>query len=241
MWHALVHITRQTASEKLAILKNYLKGHLADIVYGHGGGESGYKEALQQLKSTSGDQTVIKAVHLSALNHMEAQRNDPLSFKRFAEHVRTHLFNLSTIRETGHADIIERLTRKLPLTDRLAWNDGRGADLERRTINEFGRWLTARAIAYQNAYAIVEDQQHPGSGNQKNNHQPFHQSQPRPSQQQKRNVRAHHGAASTHYQKYHGRLSRRRRTILNRIASSVKDFTAWKIAPSSRIFLLATD
>lgn len=51
---------------------------------------------------------------------MEAPRNDPQSFKRFAERVRTHLFNLSTIGETGHADIIERLTRKLPLTDRLA-------------------------------------------------------------------------------------------------------------------------
>lgn len=29
MWYALVHITRKTASEKLAILKNYLKGDLA--------------------------------------------------------------------------------------------------------------------------------------------------------------------------------------------------------------------
>ena len=73
---------------------------------------------------------------------MEAPRNDPQSFKRFAERVRTlfslHLFNLSAIGETGHADIIERLTRKLELTDRLAWNDGRGADLESRKINEFG-------------------------------------------------------------------------------------------------------
>ncbi|XP_045030437.1 uncharacterized protein LOC123472631 [Daphnia magna] len=156
MWHALVHTTSKTASEKLAILKNYLKGDLADIVYGHGGGESGYKEALQRLK------------------------------------------------KTGHTDIIERLTRKLPLTDRFAWNEGRGADLERRTINEFGRWLTARAVTYQNAYAIAEDQQLPGSGNQKNNHQPSHQSQPRPSQQQKRNVRAHHRASSTHNQKEPG-------------------------------------
>lgn len=44
MFYALVHITRKTASEKLAILKNYLKGDLADIVHGHGGGEQGYKD-----------------------------------------------------------------------------------------------------------------------------------------------------------------------------------------------------
>ena len=120
-------------------------------MYGHGGGESGYKEALQQLKSTSGDQTVIKAVHLSALNQMEAQRNDPLSLKSFAEHVRTHIFNLSTIRETGHADIIERLTRKLELTDRLAWSDGRGADMEIRTISEFGRWCDVLKVVTDGA------------------------------------------------------------------------------------------
>ncbi len=54
--------------------------------------------------------------------------------------VRT-LFDLSIIEESGHVDIIERLALKLQLTDRLAWNNRRGVDLERRRINDFGRLL----------------------------------------------------------------------------------------------------
>jgi hypothetical protein len=46
MWYALVHIPSKKASEKLPILKNLLKGDLSDIVYGHGDGESGYKENI---------------------------------------------------------------------------------------------------------------------------------------------------------------------------------------------------
>jgi hypothetical protein len=44
--HALVHIPSKKANEKLAIFKNLLKGDLSEIVYGHGGGESGYKENI---------------------------------------------------------------------------------------------------------------------------------------------------------------------------------------------------
>jgi hypothetical protein len=193
MWHALVHITRKTASEKLAILKNYLRGDLADIVHGHGGGEAGYKEALQRLKSSCGDRTTIRAVHLKALERMEAPRGDPQSFRRFAERVRTHLFNLSIIGENGHADIIERLAHKLQLTDRLAWNDGRGAELERRTMNDFGKWLTSRATAYQNAYAIADEQHRPANRN--SSLPPSHQATNQP--QHRRNIRTYHGAAST--------------------------------------------
>ena len=202
MWFALVHITRKTASEKLAILKNYLKGDLADIVYGHGGGESGYKEALQRLRSTCGNRTVIRAAHLQALDRMDAPKNDPQSFKRFAERVRTHLFNLSTIGESGHADIIERLALKLQLSDRLEWNFGRGEDLERRTINDFGRWLTTRAVAYQNAYAIADSQQHPPPHAAKNHNQPSNPPHHRQPQQQRRSARTYHGASSS--QKNHG-------------------------------------
>ena len=199
MWYALVHITRKTASEKLAILKNYLKGDLADIVHGHGGGEAGYKEALQRLKSSCGDRTTIRAVHLKALERMEAPRGDPQSFRRFAERVRTHLFNLSIIGENGHADIIERLAHKLQLTDRLAWNDGRGAELERRTINDFGRWLTSRATAYQNAYAIAEEQHRPV--NKSSSLPPSQQPSRSQQHQNRRNVRTYHGATSTQEEK----------------------------------------
>ncbi|XP_045034560.1 uncharacterized protein LOC123475636 [Daphnia magna] len=207
MWYALVHITGKTASEKLAILKNFLKGDLADIVHGHGGGESGYKEALQRLRSTCGNRTVIRAAHLQALDRMEAPKNDPQSFKRFAERVRTHLFNLSTIGKSGHADIIERLALKLQLTDRLEWNHGRGEDLERRTINDFGRWLTTRAVAYQNAYAIADYQQHPAPPAARNHNPYSHPSHHRHPHQQKRSAHTFHGAFTS--QKEHGSTERK--------------------------------
>ena len=197
MWFALVHITSKTPSEKLAILKNYLKGDLADIVHGHGGGEAGYKEVLQRLKSTCGSRKVIRAAHLRELDRMEAPRNDPQSFKRFSERVRTHLFNLSVIGETGHVDIIERLSLKLQLTDRFAWNNGRGGEIDNRNINDFGRWLTARATDYQNAYAIADDQQRPVNGENRNDRTQSSQVPNRfQQQQQKRNVRTYHGATA---------------------------------------------
>ena len=184
MWYALVHITRKTASEKLAILKNYLKGDLADIVHGHGGGEADYKEALQRLKSSCGDRTTIREVHLKSLSGWSLQWGD-------AERVRTHLFNLSIIGENGHANIIKRLANKLQLTDKFSWNDGRGAELELRTINDFGKWLTSRATAYQNAYAIADKQHRPANRRLPPSHQAMNQPQHR------RNIRTYHGAAST--------------------------------------------
>ena len=46
LFRALVHDTPKTASERLALLKHYLKGECLDVVYGLGGGESAYKQAL---------------------------------------------------------------------------------------------------------------------------------------------------------------------------------------------------
>ena len=189
LFHALVHRTSKSPGEELAILKRNVRGDTADIVYGLGGGEGAYKDALRRLKSTCGSRSVMRAVHLEALNREEAPKGDPASFRRYAEKVRTHLFNLSYIGEAGHADIIERLAQKLQIQDRLAWNDGRRGGLEHRTINEFGVWLCARASAYQNAYSIAADQY------QKPNQTPRHQQQ-QTSYGSKRNVPAHHGAGT---------------------------------------------
>jgi hypothetical protein len=171
------------------ILKRNVWGDTADIVYGLGGGEGAYKDALCRLKATCGSRSVMRAVHLEAYNREEAPKRDPASFRRYAEKVRTHLFNLSYIGEAGHADIIERLTQNLQIQDRLSWNDGRQGGLEHRTINEFGVWLCARASAYQNAYSIAADQY------QKPNQTPRHQPQ-QTSYGSKRNVHVHHGAGT---------------------------------------------
>jgi hypothetical protein len=71
------------------------------MVYGLGiSGEGAYKDALRRLKATCGSRSVMRAVHLKKLNREEAPKGNPASFLRYAEKVRTILFNLSYIGET---------------------------------------------------------------------------------------------------------------------------------------------
>ena len=187
LFHALVHQTSKLPGEKLAILKNSLKGDCANLVYGLGGGEPAYKEALKRLKDDYGRRDVMRAAHLQALEKLETPKGDPVAFKRYAERVRTHLFDLTRIGETGHADIIERVCQKLKLADRLAWNEGRGTGLERRSLNQFGNWICARAAAYQNAHSIAAEQLDPPAGKQNSS----------PDGTTKRQVRAHQSSTKT--------------------------------------------
>ena len=60
----------------------------------------------------------MRAAHHQAIKRLEPKQ-DPASFKRFAERIRTHLFDLSRIGETGTTDLIERICLKLQLPDRL--------------------------------------------------------------------------------------------------------------------------
>ncbi|KZS19521.1 Uncharacterized protein APZ42_014015 [Daphnia magna] len=183
MWFALVHITCKTPSEKLAILKNYMMGDLADIVHGHGRGEACYKEVLQRLKSTYGSRKVIRAAHLREMDQIEAPRND---------------HNLSNA-------LLSVLSLKLQLTDRLAWNNGWGAEIDHRNINDFGRWLTARTMAYQNAYAIADEQQRLANVGNRNERPQSSQVPNRfQQQQQKRNVLAYHVATAGQREKGNG-------------------------------------
>ncbi|XP_045023412.1 uncharacterized protein LOC116935800 [Daphnia magna] len=100
----------------------------------------------------------MRAALMQALEKLSIYKQDPSSFRRFAEKTRTFLYDLSRIGESATADVIERLCLKLPFADRLAWNTDRGGDLERRSLNEFGNWLCQRAMAYQNAYTIAAEQ-----------------------------------------------------------------------------------
>ncbi|XP_057377375.1 uncharacterized protein LOC130698707 [Daphnia carinata] len=167
LFRALVHDTSKAAGEKFAILKRHLRGDCLDVVYGLGGGEAAYIQALVRLKANFGRRDVMRAAHLQALDKLEIQKNDPASFKRYAEKVRTHLFDLTRIGEAGTSDIIEKICLKLQLSDRLAWNSDRGNGLERRNLNQFGTWICARAAAYQNAYSIAADQLNGGTSKSK--------------------------------------------------------------------------
>lgn len=171
LFRALVHDTEKDSGEKLAILKRSLRGDCRDVVYGLGGGEAAYIEALVRLKQAYGRRDVIRAAHTQALEKLEL-KSDPTTFKRYAEKVRTHLFDLSRIGETATADIIERICLRLNLADRVAWTSGRGDGLESRSLNEFGSWLCQRAAAYQNAHSIAAEQMAvPGQNQRGERHQ----------------------------------------------------------------------
>ena len=157
LFHALVHDTPKTAGEKLALLKHYLKGECLDVVYGLGGGESAYKQALVRLKEAYGRRDVMRAAHIAAIERLEF-KNEPRVFKRFAERVRTHLFDLSRIGDASSTDIIEKVCLRLNQQDRLDWNKGRRGRLEFRSLNDFGTWIGERASLYQNIYAIAAEQ-----------------------------------------------------------------------------------
>lgn len=157
VFKALVHDTPKSAGEKLALLKRYVRGDCQDIIYGLGGGEPAYIEALVRLKQTCGRRDVMRAAHVQAMDKLELKQ-DPRSFKRFAERIRTHLFDLTRIGETSTVDLIERICQRLSLHDRLAWNEGRWGQIEHRSLNDFGTWLCQRASSYQNAYTLAADQ-----------------------------------------------------------------------------------
>ncbi|EFX75868.1 hypothetical protein DAPPUDRAFT_249870 [Daphnia pulex] len=157
LFRALVHDTPKTPGEKLALLKHYHEGECLDVVYGLGGGESAYKQALVRLKETFGRRDVMRAAHIQAIERLEF-KNEPRVFKRFAERVRTHLFDLSRIGEASSADIIEKVCFRLNQQDRLDWNAGRRGRLEFRSLNDFGTWICDRASDYLNAYSIAADQ-----------------------------------------------------------------------------------
>jgi hypothetical protein len=97
---------------------------------------------------------VMKATHIQAIEKMEL-KNDPAAFKRFAEKIRFHLFDLNRIGESSSPDFLEKISLRLQQQDRFARNDGRHGGLETKSLNVFGSWLCSRAAAYQNAYSIA--------------------------------------------------------------------------------------
>lgn len=157
VFKALVHDTPKSPGEKLALLKRYSRGDCLDVIYGLGGGESAYVEALVRLKQTFGRRDVMRAAHIQAMEKIELKQ-DPSTFKRFAERIRTHFFDLTRIGETSVADLIERVCQRLSLHDRLAWNEGKWGQLEHRSLNDFGSWLCHRVSSYQNAHSIAAEQ-----------------------------------------------------------------------------------
>lgn len=103
-----------------------------------------------------------RGAHIQAIDRLEL-KSDPRMFKKFAEKIRTHFFDLSRIGEVSSPDVIEKVCLRLSLHDRLAWNEGKWDDLDHRSLNDFGRWLCNRASSYQNAHSVAAEQMAPAT------------------------------------------------------------------------------
>ncbi|KAK4024575.1 hypothetical protein OUZ56_009998 [Daphnia magna] len=77
LFKALVHDRDHAAAEKLAILKRHLRGDCSDIVYGLGGGETAYVEALSRLKETYGRKDAMRAALIQAVERLDISKQDP--------------------------------------------------------------------------------------------------------------------------------------------------------------------
>ncbi|KAI9551057.1 hypothetical protein GHT06_007663 [Daphnia sinensis] len=117
-----VSVDLESPAEKLAVLKRYIRGDCLDAIH-----------ALVRLKQSCGRRDAMRSAHIQAINQLDFKQ-DPTSFKRYAERIRTHFFDLTRIGETAAADLIERV------------------------LSDFGSWLCHRATAYQNAHSIAADQ-----------------------------------------------------------------------------------
>ena len=73
LFRVQVHDTNRSPGEKLAILRSTLKGDVRDIVYGRGGGEGHYKEALRRLKQECGDRDLMKAAIINNLEKLDPE------------------------------------------------------------------------------------------------------------------------------------------------------------------------
>jgi len=109
---ALAQDQKISPGEKLAALnKTSLRGPELDIVEGLGGEEAAYKLALLRLKALSGCRDVMRASYVTELNRLEPGYTS-MTLRRFAEKVRTYLFELIRIGEPAPAQIIKLVVGK---------------------------------------------------------------------------------------------------------------------------------
>jgi len=158
LFFLLVHQSGLTTGEKLAILLRKLKGDARDLVYGLGGCEDAYKEALRRLKQAYGRRDVMREAHKQALDKLDFNKGDPASFKRYTEKIRTHLFDLNRLTGVCTEDIIWEICLKLEPVDCIAWTSTHRPDDHLYSLNQFGSWLCDRASGYLNPITLAASQ-----------------------------------------------------------------------------------
>lgn len=88
----------------------------------------------------------MRAAHIQAIEKLEC-KTDPNAFRRYAEKIRTLLFDLNRIGETSSTDLTEEICLKFQPQDQLAWNAERQGEMEKWSLNDFGTCLCDRAAA----------------------------------------------------------------------------------------------
>ena len=107
LFKALVHDTGKAVGEKLAILQRYLRGDCQYIIHGLGDGEGAYKEALLRLRESCDRRSVMRAAHMQAIDKLDPGRGNPTLLRRYAERIRTHLFDVCYLGERANTDVID--------------------------------------------------------------------------------------------------------------------------------------
>jgi hypothetical protein len=70
---------------------------------------SAYKLALKQLKSECGSRNLLQAANIRRLEQLKpASPDSPSAFYCYAEQVRLHMFDLTTIGEASNGSVIEK-------------------------------------------------------------------------------------------------------------------------------------
>ena len=109
LFKALVHDAGQSPAEKLAIRKHNLKRDCKKLTQGFGEGEPEYKEALRRLKQECGQRDVLRIGHLPKRNTLHPGKGDAISFRKFAEDAKSHVFDFGRLGGDYLGDVIENL------------------------------------------------------------------------------------------------------------------------------------
>ena len=123
MFHALVHNTRKTYAEKLALLKTALGKEPAMLVKNINGGKKAYIRALTMLKERYGDAGEQRRVHREHLRKLpNVKQDDHVALQTFADEVRGVLAALEDDDGINEEDLVLEIAEKLPFSEHKEWN-----------------------------------------------------------------------------------------------------------------------
>lgn len=183
------------------------------------GGESAYVKALLRLKQTFGRWDVMHAAKIQTIEKLELKQ-DPSTFKRFAERIRTHFFDLTSIGEYLAADDRESFSKAVTVQP---------ASLEQQAIGAC--WSTVGLMILAAGFFMVHHRIKMRMGSQ----------QSRPIRTQRKWVFTYGVPYTLTKEQQPTGVVKNRRPLTDCFASSAKGITNWRNATSWRSFSLDTE